>query len=65
LFLSAKAELLAKQVGSRRRKYVNQFMEALTSVEQEQLLNLLEKAITNLENSRRVDKKDVVRPLGR
>lgn len=65
LFLSAKAELLAKQVGNRRRKYVNQFMEALTPAEQEQLLSLLEKAITNLEEKRKSTQKEIIRPLGR
>lgn len=63
LFLSAKAEALAKQVGNRRRKYVNQFMEALTSEEQEQLLNLLEKAITNLEEKSRSTKKELSRQI--
>jgi len=65
LFLSAKAEILAKQVSNRRRKYVNEFMEALTAAEQEQLLNLLEKAITNLEEKRKPSKKDVVRLFSR
>ncbi len=65
LFLSAKAEILAKQVSNRRRKYVNEFMEALTSTEQEQLLNLLEKAITNLEEKRISPKKEISRPVGR
>ena len=61
LFLSPKAEILAKQVGNRRRKYINQFMEALTSAEQEQLLSLLEKAITNMEEKRTVSNKDLLR----
>jgi DNA-binding MarR family transcriptional regulator len=61
LFLSAKAEILAKQVGSRRRKYVNQFMEALTPGEQEQLLSLLEKAITNLEEKSHSPKREFIR----
>jgi DNA-binding MarR family transcriptional regulator len=65
LFLSAKAEILAKQVGIRRRKYVNQFMEALTPAEQEQLLSLLEKAITNMEDKRNVSNKDLLRPQNR
>ncbi|MEX2161058.1 MAG: MarR family transcriptional regulator [Anaerolineales bacterium] len=52
LFLSAKARILAKQVAARRRRYVNEFMESLTPGEQEQLLSLLEKAITNLEGKR-------------
>lgn len=65
LFLSAKAEILAKQVGNRRRKYVNEFMEALTSAEQEQLLTLLEKAITNLEEKRTSSKKEIMRPFSR
>lgn len=61
LFLSTKAEELAKQVGNSRRKYVNQFMQALTSGEQEQLLSLLEKAITNMEEKRNVTQKDLLR----
>lgn len=65
LFLSAKAEILARQVGKRRRKYVNEFMAALTAVEQEQLLNLLEKAITNLEEKRKSSKEEIVRLVSR
>ncbi len=58
LFLSTKAEELAKQVGSRRRRYVNQFMQALSPVEQEQLLTLLEKAISSMEEKRKSDTDD-------
>jgi DNA-binding MarR family transcriptional regulator len=65
LFLSAKAQLLAKHVDNRRRKYVNEFMEALTAGEQEQLLSLLEKSITKLEEKRKSSKKEVFRPFGR
>jgi DNA-binding MarR family transcriptional regulator len=52
LYLSPKASLLAKQVVSRRRKAINEFMDALSEQEQNQLLDLLEKAITNLETKR-------------
>jgi len=61
LFLSTKAEDLAKQVGNRRRKYVNQFMQALMPVEQEQLLTLLEKAITSMEEKRKPSNKESLR----
>jgi DNA-binding MarR family transcriptional regulator len=65
LFLSAKAEIVAKQVGIRRRKYINEFMEALTGTEQDQLLSLLEKAITNMEEKRKPSKKEIVRQFSR
>jgi DNA-binding MarR family transcriptional regulator len=65
LFLSTKAELVAKQVGSRRRKYINEFMEALTVGEQDQLLSLLDKAITNMEEKRKSSRKEIMRPFGR
>lgn len=53
LFLSPKASLLASQVGRYRRKRTNEFMNGLTPDEQEQLLTLLDKAITNLETKAR------------
>lgn len=52
LYLSPKASLVAKQVGSRRKRYINEFLEALSVDEQEQLLTLLDKAITHLETKR-------------
>lgn len=53
LYLSPKASLMAKQVGKRRRRYINEFLEALSAAEQEQLLSLLDKAITHLETKRK------------
>jgi DNA-binding MarR family transcriptional regulator len=53
LYLSPKASLVAKQVGNRRKRYINEFLEALSTDEQEQLLNLLDKAITHLESKRK------------
>jgi DNA-binding MarR family transcriptional regulator len=64
LYLSPKAQLIAKHIGNRRRKYVNEFMGSLTPGEQEQLLTLLEKGITNLEEKRK-SKKEIFRPFGR
>ncbi|MEX2144330.1 MAG: MarR family transcriptional regulator [Anaerolineales bacterium] len=49
LYLSPKASLLAKKMVSHRRRMMNNFMSALSIEEQDQLLRLLEKAITNLE----------------
>jgi DNA-binding MarR family transcriptional regulator len=65
LYLSPKAQVLAKLVGNRRRKMVNEFMGALTDGEQEQLLILLEKATTKLEEKRKSTKKEMIRPFGR
>lgn len=48
LYLSPKAKALAKQMVSQRRKMITNFMNALNAEEQEQLLTLLEKAISNL-----------------
>ncbi|HLE74364.1 MAG TPA: MarR family transcriptional regulator [Anaerolineales bacterium] len=50
LYLSRKASLLARRMGAQRRRTISEFMNALSEREQDQLLNLLEKAITNLEN---------------
>jgi DNA-binding MarR family transcriptional regulator len=61
LFLSTKAEIVAKQIGRRRRKYVNEFMGALSAAEQDQLLALLEKAISNMEVKRSISNKDISR----
>ncbi len=52
LFLSEKASLLARQVSRHRRKQIGEFMNGLSAGEQDQLLSLLEKAITNLEEKR-------------
>ncbi len=49
LYLSTKASLLAQRAKAFRRKRTNEFMSALTATEQDQLLTLLEKAISNLE----------------
>lgn len=65
LFLSTKAVALARQVSAQRRKYVSQFMQALTPHEQEQLLSLLDKAITNMEEKRKPSYKEIARPVSR
>ncbi|MEX1071389.1 MAG: MarR family transcriptional regulator [Anaerolineales bacterium] len=52
LYLSRKAALLAQRAKSFRRKRINEFMNGLTSAEQDQLLTLLEKAISNLETKK-------------
>ncbi|MGH2582294.1 MAG: MarR family winged helix-turn-helix transcriptional regulator [Anaerolineales bacterium] len=49
LFLSKKASLIAQRAKAFRRKRINEFMKALTDQEQDQLLNLLEKAISHIE----------------
>ncbi|MBX3049765.1 MAG: MarR family transcriptional regulator [Anaerolineales bacterium] len=49
LYLSEKAERLARQIGAMRQKRLNQFMSGLNIEEQQQLLTLLDKAISNLE----------------
>jgi MarR family transcriptional regulator for hemolysin len=50
LYLSTKGNLLAGQVLKHRRKRVSEFMNGLSKDEQEQLLRLMDKAITNLES---------------
>jgi DNA-binding MarR family transcriptional regulator len=52
LYLSTKASLLAQRAKAFRRKRTNEFMSALTPEEQDQLLSLLEKAISNLETKK-------------
>lgn len=52
LYLSPKASQVARQVGNRRKRYIQEFLEALSANEQEQLLTLLDKAITHLEIKR-------------
>lgn len=59
LFLSAKANVLAKQVVSHRRKAIGDFMDALSIEEQDLLLSLLEKAITNLEAKRNLESRSI------
>jgi DNA-binding MarR family transcriptional regulator len=49
LHLSPKALAIAKRLGLHQRRIIKAFMNALSPEEQEQLMNLLEKAITNLE----------------
>ncbi len=53
LFLTRKAQVLANRAKAFRRKRVDEFMEALTPAEQEQLFQLLEKAISNLEQKKK------------
>lgn len=62
LYLTSKAIELAKRARSFRRKRISEFMDALTGVEQEQLFNLLEKAITNLEQKNISKSKEKVHP---
>lgn len=62
LYLTDKAMELAKRARSFRRKRINEFMEALTDAEQEQLFNLLEKAITNLERKNLSKAKEKIAP---
>jgi len=52
LYLSPKANALAKQMLTHRRKAISNFMNALNAEEQDQLLTLLEKAISNLEREK-------------
>jgi DNA-binding MarR family transcriptional regulator len=59
LYLSAKASLLARQMVSHKRRMINEFMNTLSAPEQDQLLTLLEKAITNLESKRRVHSRSI------
>lgn len=59
LFLSAKAQLLARQASKRRDAHINEFMNGLNKSEQRQLLTLLDKAITNLEIKRTSKQKKV------
>jgi DNA-binding MarR family transcriptional regulator len=61
LYLSTKANLLASQVLRHRRKRINEFMSGLTEGEQTQLLNLLDKAITHLEDKHQPETKKRVR----
>jgi DNA-binding MarR family transcriptional regulator len=60
LYLSTKANLLASQVLRHRRKRINEFMSGLTESEQTQLLNLLDKAITHLEDKHKPETKERV-----
>jgi len=62
LYLTPKAMELAKRTRSFRRKRINEFMDALTSAEQEQLFNLLEKAITGLEQKNVSKSKEKAHP---
>lgn len=48
-YLTDKAQLFAKRAQSFQRKQISEFMGGLDLPEQQQLLNLLEKAIANLE----------------
>src|SRR5690606_5767920 len=52
LFLSAKAQLLARQASKHRDARIKEFLHGLSKVDQRQLLNLLDKAITNIEEKR-------------
>jgi DNA-binding MarR family transcriptional regulator len=60
LFLARKAQVLANRAQDFRRKRVDEFMEALTPAEQEQLFLLLEKAIGNLEQKKQNQKLQVI-----
>jgi DNA-binding MarR family transcriptional regulator len=60
LYLTVKARQLAKRALAFRRKRINEFMDALTAQEQEQLFNLLEKAIDQLEQKNRSKSKEKV-----
>ncbi len=53
LFLTRKAQVLANRAQAFRRKRVDEFMQALTPAEQEQLFQLLEKAISSLEQKKK------------
>ena len=58
LYLSTKANLLATQVLRHRRKRINEFMGGLTEGEQADLLKLLDKAITHLEDKHKPETKN-------
>lgn len=60
LYLTTKARQLAKRALAFRRKRINEFMDALTTQEQEQLFTLLEKAIHQLEQKNRSKSKEKV-----
>ncbi len=62
IYLTDKAMELAKRARAFRRKRINEFMDALTGAEQEQLFNLLEKAITNWEQKNISKSKEKVQP---
>ena len=50
LFLSKKASLIAQRAKAFRSRRISEFMSALSDKEQDQLLTLLEKAISHLES---------------
>ncbi len=53
LYLSEKAEKLAREIGQLRQRRLKAFMNGLDAEEQQQLLTLLDKAISNLEKSKK------------
>lgn len=53
LYLSDKAQVLARKVGQFRQKRINALLSGLDAEEQQQLLALLDKAISNLEKSQK------------
>lgn len=56
-YLTAKAQLFAKRAQGFQRRQINEFMGGLDPIEQEQLLILLGKAITNLEQKHSTKKR--------